>query len=127
MSGSSINLEHIRSRHPSEAESIGRLEGVLATALSHASGPRYRWTLDRFCDLVEPRSRDELALILGELVARGLLDREIQVESPSSHEVIARFHDLKDVPDEIQDTSRDIRIPVSADTLRFIYAQPRRA
>lgn len=125
MSGSSINLEPIRNRHPSEAESIKRLEDVLATAFSTKSGPRYRWTLDRMCNLVSPRSRDELALILGELVARGMLDYEIHVESPESHEVIGRFQSLKEVPDEVLDRSRDIRIPVSADSLRFIYAQPR--
>src|SRR5687767_10069965 len=111
MSGFSIKLEPLLKAHPSEAEAIHRLEALLRDAANERQ--RKRWNLDRLCDLVEPRSRDEFSLILGELVRTGILDHEIQVESPSTHIVVGRFRDLSEVPVEIHDKSTDLHIPVS--------------
>lgn len=122
MNGSSISLEPLLNEHPTEADCIRRLEHLLSNAST--AGGRHRWTLDRLCDLVRPRSKEELAVILGEVVALGLLKPEIHVESPRTHAVIARFDDLRDVPEELPDASTGLRVVVAPEDLRLVYVRP---
>jgi hypothetical protein len=122
MSGSSISLEPLHKKYPLEAESIEKLGDLLSKSRQQVG--RYRWTLDRLCDIVQPRSKAELSLMLGYLVKNGALNYEIQIESPSTHAVIAHLRHGDKIPKEIHDTSTDTRIPVSPDALRFVYAAP---
>lgn len=122
MSSSSISLEPVRKEHPAESESIRRLEDLLHNAFGQQQ--TYRWTLDRLSDLVHPKSKAELGIILGSLIQQGLLEYEIQVESPEGG-VIRRFKELSQVPRELFDPRTGTHIEVQPQFLRFVYAVPK--
>jgi hypothetical protein len=124
MNVSSINFEPLLKAHPKEAESIGRLEGLLKSSAKEPA--QHLWTLDRLCDIVQPKSRDELSLILGDLIQKNLLDYEIQIESPVTHQVVKRLKTIKKAVTEIVDSSTGMRIVVTPEDYRFVYAYPKR-
>jgi hypothetical protein len=115
---SSINLEHFRNRHPTERGALTRLESLLA------DGQLRRLTLDQFADLIGANSREELALVLGELAAAGIIDVALQVRSPVTRQPLARFKALDEIPRVIHDATTDTDFEVNLDDVRAIYAMP---
>jgi hypothetical protein len=116
---SSINLDHYRARHGGELNALGKFESLLQT------GRKYIVTLDQLADLVGANSRNELALILGELSSDGLVDFELQIRSPSTRERIAGYKNIKDIPSTLHDTTTDTDFTVSFDDVRPVYKFPK--
>jgi hypothetical protein len=116
---SSINLERFRNRHPTERDALTRLEPLL-------SGPTTRRvTLDQLADMIAANSRDELALVLGELAANGLIDLHWQIRSPITRQPVARFKEVAEIPRMLHDVTTDTDFEVNLDDARAIYLMPR--
>lgn len=99
---------------------IDRLEGIRR----EHPGQTTEFTLDRLFDLVQPKTKEELALTLGELVQQGKIKQVIRVESPQTRGSIKDFNSLKDVPQFIHDWRTDRQIEVSPDDLVVLYVVP---
>jgi hypothetical protein len=112
---SSIKLEPFRSRYPKERDAIEKLETLLG-------GEHRSFTLDELASKVHPKSRAELAQILGEIVAVGLMNLVFEVRSPATKEPIKDFPSPADIPKEMIDESTNRRFVVSASDVRPIYA-----
>ena len=112
-----MNLERIANKYPSEREAIARLEELFAKE----KGARAEYTLNSLCDAVQPKSREGLALALGELVQQGELKRVIRVVSPTSQGGIGDYSSLDEVPPCIHDWRTDLGIEVRPEDLRVIY------
>ena len=115
---SSISFNQLAKRFPDEAETIRRLAKLVTSPGS--VGKVY--TLDRLADLLETNSREDLALILAELVRAGVLRLFVRVESPSSRGGIGDFDDIDKIPDTIHDWRTDRELQVTPEDLRVLYA-----
>lgn len=116
---SSTRLERFQTRHPREREAIARLEALLS---SSAEAPEpYRFTLDQLADEVHAKSRDELALILGELSAAGVVDYWLQVRSPITKQPIAGYRSMREIPRVLKDKTTDSEFIVDFDNVLGIY------
>jgi len=115
---SSINLQGFANKYPDEKEAIRELERLLN---SPQTTSKHEFTLDRLFDIVGPSSREELAIILGELVSNDILKLVIRVESPTTSGGIGDFDKLEAVPDRIHDWRTDRRINVTAENIRVLY------
>jgi len=82
------------------------------------------YSLDRICELVEPRSRDELILALGKLVQSGRMKRIIRVISHATQGGVADFNSLEEVPRVIDDGRTGLSMEVTPNDLRLIYVVP---
>jgi hypothetical protein len=112
-----MNFESIASKHPSEEEALEKLRDLL----SKAKRKEEEFTLNRLCDLVAPNSREELAIILGEMARGGLIKLVVRVVSPSAQGGIGDFPTLDEVPDVVHDWRTDSEVQVSPENLRVIY------
>ena len=99
---------------------MDRLEGIRREHPGQAT----EFTLDRLCDLVQPKTREELALTLGELIQQGKIKQVIRVESPKIPGAIKDFGSLNEVPQFIHDWRTDREIEVSPDDLVVLYVVP---
>ncbi len=115
---SSINLGNYRTEHISEKESFTKLEQLLG------DGKPRRLTLDQLATMIGARSRDEWALILGELASDGLIDFYLQVRSPSSNQPLANYSSLAEIPSVLHDMANDTDVEVTMDNIRPIYSFP---
>ena len=111
-----MKLERYQARHPSEREAITRLQALLK------DGKSYRFTLDQLAEKLDANSRDELALILGELSAAGLVEFELQVQSPSTKQPLKGFKSLNEIPAVLHDTTTDTDFHVDLEDVRPIYS-----
>lgn len=118
---SSISLERYRVRHPSEVEAIDRIEALLK------KGEKRYLTLDQFADLVSANSRDELALLLGELAGAGFIDLKLEVRSPKTRAPVRGFRSFSEIPRVLHDQTTDTDFVVSLDDVRAIYGMPSQA
>jgi len=112
-----MNLESIANKYPSERAAFAKLQRLL----SEHSGDHSEFTLDTLCDMVQPRSRDELAIALGELVRKGKIKKVVRVVSPTTQGGIKDYDSLEKIPHFIHDWRNDIEIEVNADLLRTVY------
>jgi len=110
-----MNLESLTARYPSERQAIARLIALLS------QGEHKEYTLNRLIDLVRPKSTEELAAALGDLVRSGDIKLVIRVVSPSTRGGIADFASLADVPDVVHDWRSDRDVEVTPDDLRVVY------
>ncbi|MFH1499915.1 MAG: hypothetical protein ABII82_19055 [Verrucomicrobiota bacterium] len=78
-------------------------------------------TLDQLADEVNAQSRDELAMILGELTAAGLMEYELQVRSPHTNQPLRGFKTFGEIPKFLPDKTTDSKFEVSLDDVRPIY------
>lgn len=102
-------------RFPAERRAIENLVELL-------SSKRFREvTFDHLVARLNPDSIENLAFILAELTASGILDRVIRVESPRDKGGIQDYSSLKDIPTRIHDWRTDEDVDVTPDTLRVIY------
>lgn len=115
---SSISLERYKSRHPSEREAITRLETLLG------DGKERRLTFNRLAELLNANSEDELALVLGELAAAGIVEYALEVRSPRTNEPLRNFHTLAEIPAVLHDATTDIDFTVTPDDVSAVYALP---
>ena len=113
---SSMILERYQARHPTERDAISRLQALLK------DGKTYRLTLDQLADKLDANSRDELALILGELSAAGLVDFELQVTSPSTNQPLKGYKSLGEIPAVLHDATTDSDFQVNLENVRPIYS-----
>jgi hypothetical protein len=112
-----MNFESIASKYPSEQEAIAKLRDIL----HRANRQEAEFTLNRLCDLVTPRDRDEFALILGELTRGGLIKLVVRVVSPSTQGGVGDYSTLDEVPDVVRDWRTDSEVHVTPENLRVIY------
>ena len=112
-----MNFESIASKFPSEQEAIAKLREIL----SKADREEAEFTLNRLCDLVVPRDREEFAIILGELARGGLIKLVVRVVSPTTQGGVGDFSDLAQVPQVIHDWRTDTAVQVTSENLRIIY------
>jgi len=112
-----VNFESIASRFPSEREAIAKLREILGKANRQEA----EFTLNRLCDLVTPRDREEFAIILGELARSGLIKLVVRVVSPSTQGGVGDYPSLDDVPEVVHDWRTDSELHVSPENLRVIY------
>lgn len=112
-----MNFEFITSKFPFERDALARLGHFLAE--HGASGEQFTFT--RLCEVVEPRSREQFAAALGELVRQGILKQVVRVISPTTRGGIKDFDSLTDVPDRIHDWRADSEMEVEPDSLRIVY------
>ena len=91
---SSISLERYQLRHPSERDTLERLQSLLR------SGDSGRYTLDQIADQLDAHSRDELALILGELAAAGLVGLTLEVRSSETFQPLKEYTSLDQIPSD---------------------------
>jgi len=113
---SSTKLEKLQFRHPNERDALTRLQSLLC------DGRTYRLTLDQVADMVDANSRDELAMILGELAAAQLLDFGFQVRSPVTKQPLKEFKTLAEIPRTIRDKTTDTDFIVDVEDVRPIYS-----
>lgn len=112
-----MSFESIASKHPSEGEAIAKLRQLLTTPRRQAE----EFTLNTLCDLVTPRDREELAIILSELARTGLVKLVVRVMSPSKQGGVRDFPDLAQVPEVIHDWRTDTQLQVTSENLSIIY------
>lgn len=112
---SSISLERYRIRHPNEVAAINGIESLLSKDADLAL------TLDQFAEMVQANSREELALLLGELAGAGLIDVVLEVRSPKTNAPVRGFKTLAEIPRELYDQTSDTNFRVSLDDVRPIY------
>jgi hypothetical protein len=112
-----MNFESIVSKHPSEGEAIAKLRDILVGTKRQGD----EFTLNRLCDLATPNSREEFAIILGELARGGLIRLIVRVISPSTQGGIKDFSTLDEVPEVIHDWRTDLEVHVSPENLCVIY------
>lgn len=112
-----MNFESIASKHPSEEEALARLRELL----SKLKRKEDEFSLNRLCDLVTPNSREEFAIILGEMARSGLIKLVVRVVSPSTQGGIGDFPNLDAVPEVVRDWRTDSEFHVSPENLRVIY------
>jgi hypothetical protein len=110
-----MNLESLTAKYPSERPAMTRLAQLIST------GEHKEYTLNRLCDLVEPKSIENLAGALGELVRSGEIKLVIRVISPSTQGGIAEFSSIDDVPAVVHDWRSDKDVEVRTDNLRVVY------
>lgn len=115
-----MNFERIISKALPEPKAAAKLGRVLTSQ----PGQRKEFTLGRLCDLVQPASREGLALALGELVRYGRLKQVVRVESPRMRGGVKDFDSLDAVPQFIHDWRTDTEIEVSPDDLVILYVVP---
>ena len=115
-----MNFEAITENSPGDRETLLKLRDLLS---KHADR-RAEFTLNDFCDEIEPKSRELMAVILGEFVRRGWLKLIVRVESPTKGGGIGEFDSIDAVPDFLYDERADRRIEVDPDDLRVVYATP---
>jgi len=96
----------------------------LEQILSKQRGKALEFTLEELCDLVKPKSREELVLALGDLVRTGKIKQVIRVVSPKTQGGIGDYETLDDVPSVANDWRTDTQIEVTPDDLRVIYILP---
>lgn len=113
---SSISLERYRVRHPSEHDTLDRLQSLLR------SGDAGRYTLDQIAEQLSAHSREELALILGELAAAGLLNLTLEVRSPETFQPVSEYSSLDQIPPVIPDRTTGRSFNVKLEDVRPIYA-----
>ncbi len=116
MSMRSVSLESTISKFPNEREPLKRLESLLNAARGE---PEY--TFEHLYHEVHPSSPEVLALVLSELVKRGLMKKLVRVESPVDRGGIADFPSVTDVPEEIHDWRADHSLRVQPENLRVIF------
>jgi hypothetical protein len=111
----------IIAKYPKERASVESLEDFIRTRSAKGTAI---YTLERLSEIAKPSSYEALALVLGELVQRRILDLVIRVESPGSRGGIGDYHTLLEVPSQIQDWRSDTMIKVTPENLRVLYRIP---
>src|SRR5512140_1230980 len=111
-----MNFERIADKYPSEREALGRLRQLVEPG----SASKREYSFSHLCDLLRPRSREGLALVLAELVQCGRLQRIVRVVSPTTQGGIAEFSSLEEVPPFLHDWRADLQIEVRAEDLHII-------
>ncbi len=112
-----MNFERIADKYPAEREALDRLERLL----EQGSASRPEYTFGFLCDLLRPRSREGLALVLAELVHAGRLKRVVRVVSPTTQGGLGDFDGIEAVPAHLHDWRADLQIEVRPEDLRIIY------
>ncbi len=116
----SVSLDSTISRFPQERKALGRFSALLNSLTEERD-----YTFEHLYRKVRPSSPEVFALILADLVNRGLVTKLIRVESPVGKGGIADFSTLADVPQEIHDWRTDRDLPVQPENLRvFFKLQP---
>jgi len=113
---SSVNLGNITSKLH---EGLGTTARLNKLASSWRPGEVY--TFDHLYHQILPSSVSNLALILAELVQRGLLEKLVRVESPITGGGIEDFPSIEEVPDRIYDFHSDRMIEVEPENLRVLF------
>lgn len=114
----SSNLGDIISKFPEDREAIERLDVLIFSA--EAGSPK-EYTFEHLYHKSSPASPESLALILAELSIRGLIEKFIRVESPSTGGGIGDFPHVENVPKEIHDWRRDVMVTVEPDHLKVMF------
>lgn len=112
-----MSFASIADKYPTERVALTKLQRFLAKHSSEHS----EFTLDMLCDLLQPQSRDELAMALGELVRKGEIKKVVRVVSPTTQGGIKDFDSLEKIPRFIHDWRNDVEIEVNPDLLRTVY------
>lgn len=79
------------------------------------------YTIEHLYQKIRPSSLETFTLILSELAHRGLIEKIIRLESPTTGGGIADYSTLLDVPDEIYDPRSDRQIEVRPENLRVLF------
>lgn len=85
------------------------------------------FTLDRLRTLTGAESLASLTLAVQSLVARGKLRPIVRVESPSNKGGIADFESTNELPRELVDWRTGECVEVTPNTVRVLFAPPRKA
>jgi hypothetical protein len=92
--------------------------------LNALRGKRAEFTLEDLYDELQPPSREDLILALGDFVRRGKLKRVIRVVSPKTQGGIGDYDSLDKVPQFAHDRLTDTQIEVTPDDLKVFYVVP---
>jgi hypothetical protein len=115
-----MNFDSIINSHPTERDAIKRLKQLLERHV----GTRTEFDLNRLCDLVRPKSREELSIALGELARQGQIRQILRVMSPKVHGGIGDFESLAEIPRFMLDSRSDLQFEVTPDDLQVVYVLP---
>lgn len=105
--------------HPANAHALVRLSSFLDEEMRDSTRRR-EYSVSRLVDIVAPVTIPKLASMLELLVAAGVFDRLIRVESPAMGG-IEDFISIVDVPSEIFDSHTGLMLAVTPDRLKLIY------
>lgn len=81
------------------------------------------YTFNHLYEKVHPRNASQLALVLAQLVANGVLRQFVRVQSPQTRDVIGDFPSIVDVPAEVHDIYSDTILEVQPDNLSMMYTR----
>jgi hypothetical protein len=87
------------------------------------SGEAAVYTFNHLYEKVHPRNASQLALVLAQLVTNGVLRKFVRVQSPRTHDGIADFPSVLDVPAEVHDIYSDTMLDVQPDNLSVMYTR----
>jgi hypothetical protein len=114
---SSIKLDEIIDKFPAEKRTIHRLESVLSKAT-----PNQVYTFEHLYNKVSPSSAELLSLVLAELELRGILQKVIRLESPTTRGGLGDYSSIFEVPEVIRDwRSGNREIRVQPENLRVLF------
>jgi hypothetical protein len=116
-----MNSAQSISRHLTGRALMSKLDQILGARPRQK--PEY-YTLERLCELIEPRDRDELIVALGHLVRSGKIKSLIRVVSPFTQGGVADFRSLEEIPPVITDWRSGLVMEVKPENLRIIYVVP---
>lgn len=109
------SFSELIAKYPGEKRTLKRLETLTGKEQSH------EYTFAHLYKKLAPSSPEALALILEELVRRGMLQRVFRVESRASSGGIRDFSSLMEVPERIADSRTEEQFSVAPDDVRVIF------
>ena len=114
---SSLKLDEIIGEFPAGKRTIQRLESVLSKAT-----PDQVYTFESLYNKVSPPSPELLSLILAELERRGILQKVIRLESPTTKGGLGDYRSIFEVPEVVRDWRSDNKeIRVEPENLRVLF------
>ena len=101
---------------------MSRLDEILGASRRRKRAEYY--SLERLVELIEPQDRDELIVVLGQLVVSGKIKSIVRVVDPATQGGIGDFPSLNEVPPVIFDFRSGMQMEVKPEDLRFLYVVP---
>lgn len=123
MSMSLVSLRELMRKLPSERDAIKRLESLLNSVREQPGkiGEAPEYTFEHLYKKTKFSSPEALSLVLAELVDRGVIEKCVRVESPSTGGGIGDYDSLLDVPKTIYDWRADKELAVAPENLRVVF------
>ncbi len=113
-----IDLSGFREKHPSERDTVDRLQSLLNQV---QEDDKRVFDSPRLAELAKPSSALSFDLLLGELVAAGILESFVRVQSPTTGAGIGDYPSLKLVPPKILDRTAEQEIEPTIKDVQFFF------